>query len=619
MCGIAGFFRFDGVPASKEDLGTMVGAMHHRGPDGSGCYVEGPFGLGMSRLAIIDVAGGQQPIFNEDHTLAIVCNGEIYNYTALRSELAQRGHRFRTCSDVEVILHLYEEQGAKCFSRLNGMFGAAIADFTRNRLVLARDPFGQKPLYLWRRSGLLAFASELKALAGLPGFSRKVSQAALASYLQFRYVPAPMSIFEGVEKLPPGSSLSVDVSGQSEVRRYWQIGFDDLGEPADAGDIRQRLIDSTERHLMSERPLGVFLSGGLDSSAIVACMHLAGHKDIHTYTVGFEDHEDNEFETARQVSQHFRTAHQEVLLSPEDFWTSLDAVVYSADEPLADLTTVPLYHLSRYASRDVVVVLSGEGADELLAGYPGMEDLRKLSDRIRAIRPLRPLAKRLQNYWWPHSLKRRLQAAAGSEADYLARHPYSMTNVFDADFRRRFCLNGIAGEDPLKPLAEYYRSRQNWNAVDLCLGVLAEWWLPDDLLHKADRMTMSQSIELRCPFLDTEFSNYCTRLSLDEKVRNQKEEPSRKIALKRAFAGVLPENIVYQRKKGFAIPVYRWLETIFAGRARMEMERPGTLSASLFSKASRAEMADRAAAGDKLSQYRVWALIVLNKWGDRWL
>src|SRR5579871_2729986 len=273
MCGIAGCFRSDGTLVSRESLDLMIGAMRHRGPDGSGSHIQGPFGLAMARLAIIDVAGGQQPIFNEDRSAAIICNGEIYNYAELRSGLIRRGHRFRTGSDVEVILHLYEDLGTACFSRLNGMFGVAIADFARNRLVLARDPFGQKPLYLWRTPECLSFASELKALVALPGFSKKVSSAALVNYLQFRYVPAPLTIYEDVVKLPPGTSFEMDVSGATDQRRYWQIQFDD-SERADPGAMRQQLMESTERHLMSERPLGVFLSGGLDSAAIVACMHL---------------------------------------------------------------------------------------------------------------------------------------------------------------------------------------------------------------------------------------------------------------------------------------------------------------------------------------------------------
>lgn len=619
MCGIAGFFHSDDLPVSQDNLILMMDAMRHRGPDGRGSHVQGHFGLAMTRLAIIDVAGGQQPIFNEDQTLAIVCNGEIYNYAPLRAELIRRGHQFRTGSDVEVILHLYEEQGPECFSALNGMFGAAIADFKRNKLVLARDPFGQKPLYLLRQPGRVAFASELKALAALPGFSRKVSPAALVNFLQFRYVPAPSCIFENVEKLPPGSYFSTDLTGSSEIRRYWRLEFDESDEHTSPAEMSRRLMESTERHLMSERPLGVFLSGGLDSAAIVACMHMAGHKDIHTYTVGFEGYKQNEFANARRTAKAFGTAHEEVLLTAEDFWNSLGDVVHASDEPLADLTMVPLFYLSRHAKREVVVVLSGEGSDELLAGYPGMEDIRRISDRIRAMRRLRPLTRGLQHLPFPQKWRRRFTAVAGSEADYLAANPYSITCVFDSDFRKSFGLNGVSAPDPLQAVSEFYRNRKNWNAVDLSLGALVEWWLPDDLLHKADRMTMAQSIELRCPFLDKEFARYCARLPVDDRVKNRHEEPSRKIALKRAFANILPEEIAYQSKKGFAIPVYSWLETEFASRVKAELERRESISAHLFPTDVRIDMFNRAAAGDKLSQYRVWSMVILNRWSDRWL
>jgi asparagine synthase (glutamine-hydrolysing) len=621
MCGIAGIIRFDGTVASATEVETMTGSLRHRGPDSRGLHIQGPFGLGMTRLAIIDVAGGQQPILNEDKTIALVCNGEIYNYPSLRSEMEQRGHHFSTHSDVEVILHLYEEYGEACFAKLNGMFGVAIADFRRQKLLLARDQFGQKPLYLWRQGAFLAFASELKALAGLPGFRRKPSCAAITAFLNFRYVPAPLTIYEDTEKLPPGSYLSAATDGECQVRRYWQIDLSDnrSADQIDSSkDIREQFTASVSRHLMSERPLGVFLSGGLDSAAIVACMHSSGHRDIHTYTVGFEGFEDNEFGNARRVAESFHTSHEEVTLTPGDFWDSLEPVIYAADEPLADLTTIPLYHLARYASRDVTVVLSGEGSDELLGGYQGVEEHRRTFDRLRAFRTFRPVTRQLSRLHWPDIVGRRLRAVSGSDGDYLARNPYYITSVFDTAFRRMHGLNGIK-EDPVVPLSDYYGSRGDWHGVNLYLGALIEWWLPDDLLHKADRMTMAHSIELRCPFLDREFSRYCAGLPLNDKVGPTPGEGSRKIALKKAFKDVLPAGIAYQTKKGFTIPVYQWLKNIFAEKARQEILRTDGFAASLFPDNIRTDLLDRAVAGEKLSQSRVWSLIVLNKWAERWL
>ncbi len=600
----------------------MTEALRHRGPDGAGLHVQGPLGLAMTRLAIIDVAGGQQPIFNEDRTLAMVCNGEIYNHSVLRSQLERSGHIFRTHSDVEVILHLYEEHGANCFSHLNGMFAAAIADFRNNRMILGRDPFGQKPLYIWRGGQQIAFASELKALTRLPSFPNKLSGQALGSFLTFRYVPAPLSIFDDVQKLPPGSYAAIDPSGRCEVRRYWQIDLAENGRSRDRNgcdQMRRQLMEAVDRHLMSERPLGVFLSGGLDSSAIVACMHLAGHRNIHTYTVGFEGFIDNEFHNAAKVAKAFQTSHREVLLSADQFWDSLDAVAYFSDEPLADLTTVPLYHLAQHASREVVVVLSGEGSDELLGGYEGMEDIRRQFDRLRAVRPLAPLARPFLRYPLPDGVRRRLHTLCGSDADYLARNVYSMTMVFDESFKRRHVLGGLVNGDSLQPLSDYYRSRQGWHGANLYLGGLTEWWLPDDLLHKADRMTMAHSVELRCPFLDLELARYCAGLGLDEKVKTSREEPSRKIVLKKAFDEVLPAGIACQRKKGFGIPVYSWLRGVYAGRARAELARADRLGSSLLNRNTREGLLERAVGGDRRSQRQVWSLIILNKWGERWL
>ncbi|HYM06359.1 MAG TPA: asparagine synthase (glutamine-hydrolyzing) [Terriglobales bacterium] len=621
MCGIAGQFRFDGAPVASEELGAMTRSLGHRGPDGVGCHINGNIGLAMTRLAIIDVAGGQQPIFNERNNLAIICNGEIYNYAFLRSQLEQRGHVFRTHSDVEVILHLYEDYGTDCFGHLNGMFGVAIADFEQRKLVLARDRCGQKPLYLWRRPQFIAFASELKALTGLPDFPSKPSGEALTSYLAFRYVPAPLSIFQGVEKLPPGSYLSVDKTSRAEVRRYWQIDLSDSAcRSSSAGTTaRDALMSSVERHLMSERPLGVFLSGGLDSSAIVACMHLSGHRDIRTYTVGFDGFLENEFENARRVAEHFKTSHEEVLLTADDFWNSLDAMVYSADEPLADLTAIPLYHLAKRARKDVVVVLSGEGSDELLAGYRSLRNVRQTFDLLHAARPFSPLARLLLRSNSSGRFLRRLRAVTESDADYLARSIYSYLGIFDPQFRQKYGAELANCGDPLQPVAEYYKSHPGWHGLNLTLGAMMEWWLPDDLLHKADRMTMAHSVELRCPFLDADFIEYCAGLRLSQKITAWRSEASRKIVLKKAFANVLPEGIVYQRKKGFVIPVYEWLRDRYAERARTELARPDGLASCLFGSDLRMELMDQAVAGDEPSQHRVWSLIILNKWGDHWM
>jgi len=576
--------------------------------------------LGMQRLAIIDVAGGNQPIWNEDQTIAIVCNGEIYNYQALAADLKRRGHTFRTKSDVEVILHLYEEHGEGCFRYLNGMFAVAIADHRKSEMLLARDPFGQKPLYVWEQGNVVRFASELKCLASHPEFNRKISNPALVQLLGFRYIPSPLTIFENATKLPPGSSLHLTSTGQ-KVKRYWQIdlGSKDPASLSQGEDIRERLTASVDRHLMSERPLGVFLSGGLDSSAIVACMQSLGHRQIHTYTVGFEGFQDNEFENAARVARHFHTNHTEVVLRPDEFWGGLDEVLYFMDEPVANMTAYPVYRLSERARKDVVVVLSGEGADELLAGYQGAEYLRRFFDRLHTLRTFAPLARLLMRTGLPSSLQSRLKMLAGTDADYLAEHPSSMGIVFDDDYRKSNCPELRNGSKATAGLSDYFLQRQDWHGLNLHFGGLIETWLPDELLHKADRMTMAHSLELRCPFLDTEFADYCARLSLDAKAKGKDGEASRKIALKQAFEKSVPEGIAYQAKKGFVIPVYSWLESRYAGNVTQELRRKDAFGTSLFSSQALEEMIAKAQAGDLLSQRRAWSIIALNKWGKHWL
>jgi asparagine synthase (glutamine-hydrolysing) len=405
--------------------------------------------------------------------------------------------------------------------------------------------------------------------------------------------------------------------------RYFQIdlspaAFDPTPDP-DGALTRQKLMEAVDRHLMTERPLGVFLSGGLDSSAVVACMRLLGHRNIHTYTVGFEGFLDNEFATARDVATHFHAEHNEVLITADIFWESLDEVVYSTDEPLGDLTTVPLYHLSKAASRQLVVVLSGEGADELLGGYPGSEKILRMFERHQSLRAVAPLAKAAATLPWPDSIGRKLENIAGSAADYLARTRMNMTEVFTAEDRRTYISSALRAYDPGGALADFYTERQHWDGMNLYFGALIEWWLPDDLLHKADRMTMAHSLELRCPFLDLEFARHCARLTLNHKLRSLDHEPSRKIVLKKAFERLLPPGIAMQRKKGFAIPVYTWLVDRYAARAKRELDREEGLGSSLLTRDSRRSMLEAAQAGDTASQHRVWLIIVLNKWGDRWL
>ena len=621
MCGIAGICHTDDAQAQATVVNQLLHKITHRGPDDSGVHVDRSIAIGMVRLSIIDVSGGHQPIFNEDGNIAIVCNGEIYNYSALRTELLSRGHRFRTNSDVEVILHLYEEESEQCFKRLNGMFSAAIADFDKKKLVLARDPFGQKPLYLWEAPGRLVFCSELKAIITLPGFNRELCDEALAAFITLRYIPAPLTIFRKVKKLLPGSWLSIESDGRIKQERYWQINLNHCPEehPTNGADIRAHFSKAVDRHLMSERPLGVFLSGGVDSACIVSCMKDLGHKEVHTFTVGFKGYTDNEYKNARRTAKHFATEHTEILMSARDFIDSLPQVVYSLDEPMADMTSVPLYHLAEEAHEKVVVVLSGEGSDELLAGYTGAEESLKLFNRIDQLRYFKLLTRILSRLPLPDTIQRKLQTASGSHADYLANDPQTMGDGFDEAFWQ-LEIPRLAGLNPLSFLSQYFHERQDWHGIDLYYGGLCEAWLPDDLLHKADRMTMAHALEGRSPFLDLEFASYCARLPRSEKVRLPPGEASRKVALKREFATRLPEGLAFAPKKGFSHPTYDWAATHYAPFITEQLTRyDSALGTSLLTRRTIDRIAEKIKHGDPQSQRQVWSLVVLNLWGDCYL
>jgi asparagine synthase (glutamine-hydrolysing) len=348
-------------------------------------------------------------------------------------------------------------------------------------------------------------------------------------------------------------------------------------------------------------------------------MHLNGHRDIRTVTVGFEGYWDNELETGRTVANHFKTDHHEVLLSAETFWDTLDPVLYAADEPLADFTTIPLYHLSEHARREVVVVLSGEGADELLAGYAGIEGLQASFQMKQRLRPLAPVARALSPLPVPDRLTRKLKSLSESPAMYMARTHATMTPVFPPDWRDRFAQHALRESRVLAALESYYHERSTWDPVHLYLGCLLEWWLPDDLLHKADRMTMAHSLELRCPSLDFKFARHCIGLGLDSKVTAHAPEPNRKTALKKAFMGCLPDGLATRKKRGFSHPTYEWVRTLFKDRIKAELERDSGLGSQALSRKDRWDIFERAVAGDLHSQRRVWSLVLLNKWADRWL
>ncbi len=559
MCGIAGLLT-PGVAVDPAVLRAVVAAMVHRGPDGSGTWVDRDVGLGTRRLAIVDVAGGEQPLASEDGRIRVVFNGEIYNHDELRGGLAARGHTLASRTDGEVIAHLYEELGDRFVERLDGIFAIGLWDAAARRLVLARDRLGVKPLYLHRApGGGLRFASELKALLCDPRVPRRLDLTALDQHLTFRFTPAPRTLLAGVEKLEPATVL-VAADGRVTRRRYWdtadaprrEVDFD-----AAADGLRERIEVAVRRQMMSDRPIGAMLSGGIDSAAVVAMMARASTQ-VKTFTVGFEGGGDaDETRLARATAARFGTDHADLILPAGEFARELDGVVQMLEEPVATSSAIGFRAVSRLAAPTVPVLLSGQGADELLAGYwrhVGERLAARAAGAVRALHlggPLTGLAERTAS----PRLERGLRAAG--EPDELSRFMSIYAVFTDAQKDRLYrpeLRDGLA-EKPSDCVERHRLRVSDRDPLGQMLHVDTRLWLPDDLLLVADKMSMAESVETRVPFLDRELVEYVESLPTAHKLRFGQ----RKAVLKRAMRGVLPASVIHRRERGFATPAGRWL------------------------------------------------------------
>lgn len=565
MCGIYGMLHLDGAPAAAEALRPMARRTVHRGPDDEGSHADGALAFGMRRLSIIDVAGGHQPLSNEDGTLSLIANGEIYNYRTLRTELVAQGHRFRTASDCETILHLYEQHGDAFVERLNGMFAFALWDARRRRLLLGRDRLGVKPLYLRNDGRRLIFASEAKAILALPGIRAELDPGALSSYLALGYVPAPQSMFRGIRKLPP-ATLLVAEDGKVGEQTYWRVPSSiDAGPSEDewVDRVRSRLEESVRMQMVSDVPIGAFLSGGVDSSAVVAFMAAASERPVKTYAIGFEGGEAeayyNELPFARKIAQRFGTEHHEIVVRP-DVAALLPPLLWQMDEPIADTAFLTTYLVSQFARRDVTVILSGVGGDELFGGYR-----RYLGSRYQAYfdrlptglrRAASALGEKLPGD--RHSallnalrLAKGFLSTAGLPFDERYR---SYVEVFPDEaataLLRRPC------EREHDALASAFGAATSGDELNQMLAVDAQTQLPDDLLLLTDKMSMAVSLECRVPLLDHELVELAARMPQEVKIRGGRL----KHALKAALKDLLPADILERKKRGFGTPMGAWLK-----------------------------------------------------------
>ena len=555
MCGIFGIFNTDTArPVDHDVLGRMGHVLAHRGPDGGGLHTDGAVGIGMRRLSIIDLKTGDQPLANEDGSIWVVFNGEIYNYRELTQELLAKGHRFSTASDTEVLVHLYEEYGEACVEPLRGMFAFAIWDHARRTLFLARDRLGIKPLYYADTPTGFVFGSELKLVAQSPWASRAVDQRALAAYLQYGYVPDPFSIIQGAVKLAPGHTLTVREGRSGGPRRYWDVAAcfrrptPPRSEAETSESLWMLLRDAVRSHLVSDVPVGAFLSGGVDSSAVVAIMASEVGIPIKTFSVGFREAAYNELAYARAVAERFGTEHYELVVGPQDLGV-LDDLLGAFDEPFADASAIPTYLVSRLARPHVKVVLSGDGGDELFAGYDRYvvdhrrRHLGRLGDMglgggLRALSARLPEGTPGKNFIYNISLPR-----MDRYLDAISVFPPRvLRNLLDpavaSDARTQFDTTHSAGLDPLSRL----------QVLDL------RTYLPGDILTKVDRMTMANSLEARVPLLDHRLVEFAGGLPARLRLRSGET----KFLLKRVLRGRVPPEVLDRPKQGFAVPLEAW-------------------------------------------------------------
>ena len=640
MCGICGIWEY-GASEGRIDLSLverMRDEMRHRGPDdeGASLFDGGRLGLGFRRLSIIDLsAAGNQPMRGcESKQVWIVFNGEIYNHAELRQGLEQRGHQYASRTDTETILHLYEERGLDFVNEIEGDFAIALWDAERAQLVLARDRVGVKPLYFYNRDGRFIFASEIKAILRHPAVIPEIDEESLYHYLTFLTTPAPRTLFRNIQKLPAGNMLVVKRDGASEITQYWDAlpnrVSPDRSEAEHQEEILRLLRDSIRKRMMSDVPFGVFLSGGVDSSANVALMSELMLQPVRTYTVGFADTEElNELESARAVAKRFSTDHHEVIIGQKDMQKFLPDLIFHQDEPLADPVCVPLYYVSRLA-RDTgtIVVQVGEGADEIFAGYDWFRKYVRINDLFWQQAEKLPLSLR-------HSLA--AMAKPLMEASFNKRTAIELTRrlgageplfwggaiVFDEDFKRRVLsselspeVEGLSSYDAVKDHLDHVASVRPDSDFAARMSYLElKLRLPELLLMRVDKMTMATSVEARVPFLDHHLVEYAMSLPVDLKIKGT----SGKHILKRALEKVLPSDLLYRPKRGFGAPVREWFRGAGGEVLSGLIMNSSIRKRGLFDYEFIERLFDEHRRGARDWSFHLWALLNVSLWCDRWI
>ncbi|MBK6725584.1 MAG: asparagine synthase (glutamine-hydrolyzing) [Acidobacteria bacterium] len=570
MCGITGWVNLEKSKSNNHTeavLHSMCERILHRGPDSEGLWMDDTVALGMRRLSIIDLHTGDQPVYSEDKSVVAMINGELYNYREVRAELEKRGHKFRTQTDVEIVPHLYQIYGEDLVDHINGMFAISLWDTAKKKLILARDRFGEKPIYYGVFDGKLLYASEPKAILAHPSVKAELNLDALRHYLSYDYVPAPHSIYKGIFKLPAAHILTVE-NGEIKTRRYWNVSWEKSEKPASlnnaAAELRELMSDAVRMRLVADVPLGILLSGGVDSSAIAAFAVQHATEKVKTFSIGFEEDSFDESKYARQVSHHLGTEHYEATLSVGTAADLITEIGTWLDEPLSDGSLIPTFMLSRFVRHHVTVALGGDGGDELFAGYP-MYFGHKVAEMYSAVPGfirsgmIEPVVKNLpvstKNLSFEYRAKRFVRS---SNYDLITRH-HSWFGSFSIEEQTALLTPEVreqTSNDIYRGAREMLEQCDATNEIEQMQYLDMNFYMAEDILTKVDRASMAVSLETRAPFLDPRIGQFAASVPLDYKLRGSKG----KYILKKSLEGLLPDEILHRKKKGFGIPIAEWLK-----------------------------------------------------------
>jgi asparagine synthase (glutamine-hydrolysing) len=621
MCGIAGIVSKDrGARMDGATIRAMCDAIVHRGPDDEGIYAQGPVGLGMRRLSIIDLAGGHQPIFNEDRSIAIVFNGEIYNFPELRPELERRGHRFTTNSDTEVIVHLYEDMGPACVSQLRGMFTFALYDRTRDKLLIGRDRLGKKPMHYALAGDRLLFGSEIKSILAVAPELARIDHQALLQYMYFGYILDPLTAFLPIRKLPPGHLLEFE-RGELRIQQYWDLPQYATHSPSSEEEclveMERRLAEAVRIRLISDVPLGALLSGGTDSSIVVALMARASSEPVKTFSIGFKQADFNEAPYARLVAERFHTDHHELILEP-DIVGTVEKLTRSLEEPFGDSSMLPTYFISCLARQHVTVALSGDGGDEVFAGY----------DRYRTAlhdRAFPWVPEWTRSLYRNHIHQRLPYSVPGRSLAYSISLPWDKRYAEDVSLQPIFrelrllsedVLARAEQDDPLNALHHYIERAPAKDPLSRLLYLDSKTYLPGDILTKVDRMSMLTSLEVRVPILDHIFLEWATSLTPEWKMRGGKQ----KYILKKLAQRVgVPREVLDRPKQGFALPLVHWTRHDLKDMIMSVLLQPRTLQRGYFKPEAVRQLLDEHFRQRRNHSGRIWRLLAFELWHRNYL